>query len=68
MRLRTMREHTQHLVKLAEAVGFDALRTPWGVADDIQHIGGGIYRVDTPSHGGYFVPPELLPLPRRIGR
>jgi hypothetical protein len=34
--------------------------TPWGYADQSAHIGGGIYRVDTPSHGGYFVPDSML--------
>ena len=36
--------------------------TPWGVADRVVDIGRGILRVDTPSHGGYYVPPHLLPL------
>jgi hypothetical protein len=30
--------------------------TPWGKADHVRDIGRGIKRVDTPSHGGYFVP------------
>ena len=33
--------------------------TPWGKPDSVQDIGGGIMRVDTPSHGGYFVPAAL---------
>lgn len=35
--------------------------TPWGVTDDAPtDIGLGILRVDTPSHGGYFVPDDQL--------
>jgi len=34
--------------------------TPWGYADQCAHIGDGIYSVSTPSHGGYFVPDDLL--------
>lgn len=34
--------------------------TPWGIADHVKDIGLGIKRVDTPSHGGYFVPDEML--------
>jgi hypothetical protein len=30
--------------------------SPWGTPDSAQNIGGGILRIDTPSHGGYFVP------------
>lgn len=33
--------------------------TPWGKPDDVADIGAGILRVDTPSHGGYYVPPAL---------
>ncbi len=33
--------------------------TPWGHADHVKDIGAGILAVTTPSHGGYFVPPEL---------
>lgn len=39
------------------------LRTPWGVADNVKRLtvdNGEILCVDTPSHGGYFVPDELL--------
>jgi uncharacterized protein DUF7007 len=39
------------------------LRTPWGEADNVKRLsvdGGDILCVDTPSHGGYFVPDELL--------
>lgn len=35
-------------------------RTPWGIADHVEHIGEGIYRADTPSHGGYYVPDAML--------
>ena len=35
------------------------MNTPWGMSDHVENVGGGILRVDTPSHGGYFVPPEL---------
>lgn len=34
--------------------------TPWGVAEFVSHIGEGIWSVDTMSHGGYFVPTELV--------
>ena len=34
--------------------------TPWGYADQSAHIGDGIYRVDTPGHGGYFMPVGML--------
>jgi hypothetical protein len=35
--------------------------TPWGRADSIKAIGeSGIYFATTPSHGGFFVPTELL--------
>jgi len=31
------------------------MRTPWGQADHYEQIAPGVYRVDTPSHGGYWV-------------
>lgn len=37
--------------------------TPWGTAEDVTtviHNGQSIVRVSTPSHGGYYVPQELL--------
>ena len=38
--------------------------TPWGRADSVKAIGtiglDTIYSVETPSHGGYFVPKRLL--------
>ena len=37
------------------------ISTPWGTSDHVQDIGRGILSVDTPSHGGYFVPTSLLP-------
>jgi hypothetical protein len=40
------------------------MRTPWGVADSVKHIGQGIKSVSTPSHGGYYVPEsELAKMP-----
>jgi len=37
------------------------ISTPWGVANHVAPVGtDGILRVDTPSHGGYFVPDALL--------
>lgn len=36
------------------------MKTPWGQADDVVEYDNGIKRVDTPSHGGYFVPTRLL--------
>lgn len=44
------------------------LETPWGPAEHTKDIGGGILRVDTPSHGGYFVPPALNVLVPSIWR
>lgn len=38
------------------------MRTPWGEADNVVTLRNGIRRVDTPSHGGYWVPAKLLPL------
>lgn len=38
-------------------------RTPWGAADHVEEISDGrvtIISVDTPSHGGYFVPKRHL--------
>jgi hypothetical protein len=41
-------------------------RTPWGIADEVVVINPAasphdrIYRVDTPSHGGYYVPYSML--------
>ena len=32
--------------------------TPWGQADHVTHLPHGIVSVSTPSHGGYYVPPE----------
>lgn len=34
--------------------------SPWGKVQDQSHIGNGIVEVSTPSHGGIFVPRELL--------
>ena len=37
------------------------MRTPWGDADTVEYIGTqGIKRINTPSHGGYYVPRKLL--------
>jgi hypothetical protein len=35
--------------------------TPWGPAQTAQDIGRGVIAVTTASHGGLFVPDELLP-------
>jgi hypothetical protein len=36
------------------------MHTPWGAADHVKPLGNeGILQVDTPSHGGLFVPREL---------
>jgi len=36
--------------------------TPWGLADQVERIGdSGICFCSTPSHGGYYVPSNLLP-------
>lgn len=40
---------------MTKSIG-QALATPWGMADHIQDIGLGILLVETPSHGGYYVP------------
>ena len=34
--------------------------TPWGQWDFIREIIPGVWRVNTPSHGGYWVSPEKL--------
>ncbi len=34
--------------------------TPWGHADHYENLGGGIFSVSTPSHGGLFVPDDML--------
>jgi hypothetical protein len=34
--------------------------TPWGYADYVEDVGMGIKWVNTPSHGGYYVPSKLL--------
>ena len=36
------------------------IHTPWGVADNIERKGKGIFFADTPGHGGYFVPNDML--------
>jgi len=42
------------------------MNTPWGKSDDVLKLRVGanerdeILRVDTPSHGGYFVPAHLV--------
>jgi hypothetical protein len=36
------------------------LHTPWGMADGITEVGMGILCVQTPSHGGYYVPDSVL--------
>lgn len=34
--------------------------TPWGMADHVEEMGQGVLWVDTPSHGGIYVPDALL--------
>jgi len=34
------------------------MMTPWGQADHVRRLPHGIIAVSTPSHGGYYVPPE----------
>ena len=41
---------------------FNKHLTPWGSADQVSAIGIGILSVQTPGHGGIFVPDELLTL------
>lgn len=36
------------------------MNTPWGLTNDVAVLEHGILRVDTPSHGGYYVPDEVL--------
>ena len=36
----------------------ETMQTPWGMADTVRHLDHGIIAVTTPSHGGYYVPPE----------
>jgi hypothetical protein len=38
------------------------MQTPWGKADRIETLPGGVLWVSTASHGGYYVPPALLPM------
>jgi hypothetical protein len=38
------------------------MKTPWGNADSTEHLPGGIILASTSSHGGYYVPPALLPI------
>ena len=33
--------------------------TPWGPADTVYNLGGGIFIVDTPGHGGLYVPDNV---------
>ena len=33
--------------------------TPWGNAEQVFHLGAGVYIVDTPSHGGLYVPDHV---------
>jgi hypothetical protein len=35
--------------------------TPWGVHDYRKQVCLGLWFVSTPSHGGYYVEPQLLP-------
>lgn len=35
------------------------LDTPWGPAQDMHEIALGLYLVETPSHGGYFLEQEI---------
>jgi len=34
--------------------------TPWGRADYVRQLSSGVWRVSTPSHGGYYVSAEWL--------
>ena len=36
------------------------MKTPWGNADTIENLGDGIVIVTTSSHGGVYIPGELL--------
>ncbi len=38
----------------------DGSATPSGSADSVTDLGGGLYLVTTPSHGGIYVPDEQL--------
>lgn len=41
--------------------------TPWGVSDHVTPIAHGILQVDTPSHGGIFVPrPRYRTMPEPL--
>lgn len=42
--------------------------TPWGRAQHVTELGQGIKGVDTPGHGGIYVPDELLPRISEAGR
>ena len=43
-----------------ETIRWTLLCTPWGTSDTRTPIGSGIVRVETPSHGGYYVPRAVL--------
>lgn len=34
-------------------------RTPWGTADEVTQIVDGIYWVETPGHGGFYLSEEM---------
>ena len=34
--------------------------TPWGPVQTHDHLGAGVHVVDTPGHGGLYVPPAIL--------
>lgn len=36
------------------------MNTPWGASDYQKQVAAGIVFVATPSHGGYFLSPEML--------
>lgn len=36
------------------------VRTPWGVADEVIDLANGCFFVGTESHGGMYVPPNLI--------
>lgn len=35
------------------------MNTPWGKADNIEELSGGVKSVSTAGHGGIYVPPDM---------
>ena len=41
--------------------------TPWGLAQQVADLGGGVLSISTASHGGLFIPKTAAkPIPKRV--